>query len=89
MKIAYSRPDGGVFIFEPAPKEALERALGPLTDEAYEAHWMERGIPKEAVDIVRLPDDWVAPDRAQRSAWRLVNGEVVIDKAAIGIASQI
>jgi hypothetical protein len=80
MKIAYSRLDiEGVFFVYPAPKADIERTLGKMTDEAYEAIVMERSIPVDAVEVVRLPDDWVAPDRASRAAWRLRGGKVVIE----------
>lgn len=78
MKVAYSRPDGGVSIVIAAPRETLERALGAMTQEAYEAHVLERSIPKDAVEIARLPEDWVAPDRSKRDAWRLVEGQIVV-----------
>lgn len=81
MKLAFSRPDDGVSIVIAAPKKTLERALGKMTQEVYEAHVLERSIPKDAVEVVRLTDDWVAPDRAHRAAWRLRGGKVVIEQS--------
>lgn len=79
MKLAYSRPDGGVSIVMAAPKEALERALGKMTQEQYEAHVLKRSIPVDAIEVVKLPDDWIAPDRSTRNAWRLRDGKIVVE----------
>lgn len=84
MRIAYTDNTGNLCIVIAAPKEALERVLGPLTDEGYRAHVYERSIPKDATDIHDLPDDWQPPsDRKWRNAWRSENGRVGIcmDKA--------
>jgi hypothetical protein len=80
IKYAYTRPDGGVSIVHAAPKEHIERVLGPLTDEAYEAHVVERSIPADATNVTKLPDDWTPPDdRTFRDAWKHDKGKVVVD----------
>jgi hypothetical protein len=79
LKYAYTLPDGGVAIVHAVPKEHLERLFGPLTDEQYEAHVVERSIPKDATEVTKLPDDWTPPDdRTFRDAWKL-------DKKSIGV----
>lgn len=78
MKIAYSLSDGCVYIVIPAPKTDIERMLGALTDKAYEDHILQISVPPGAVEIVNLPDNWVELDPAQRAAWRIKDGKVVI-----------
>lgn len=80
MKIAYTRPDGGVSILGAMPKQSIEGILGLLTDEEYRAHIMT-AIPPDATDVTVLPDGWVEPDKAYRDAWRLKDGKVIIDEA--------
>lgn len=68
-KIAYTRADGGVSIVIPAPKEALEKVLGPLTDEQYESHVRERSIPADATNVMDVEDESFLIDREFRDAW--------------------
>lgn len=78
MKYAYSLPDGSVSIVIAAPKTDLERVLGPLTDEAYEKHVLERSIPAGALNLIKLPDDWQPPsDRTYRDAWHMSDGKTI------------
>lgn len=80
MKYAYTNAEGLLCIVTAAPKAALERVLGPLTDEAYRAHVLERSIPDGASNVTALPEDWSAPiDRGFRDAWRLKGRQVEID----------
>lgn len=80
MKISYTRPDGGLSIVIAAPKAVLERVLGPLTDEMYRDHVHDRAVPKDARDILELPDDWTPRlDRAFRDAWVAKDGEIGVD----------
>jgi hypothetical protein len=82
VKIVYTRPDGGLSIVTAAPKEDIERALGPLTDEAYRAHVLERSIPEDARDVRVMPDDWQPQaDRSFRDAWHLDGRNVGVDMA--------
>lgn len=84
MKIAYTRPDGGVSILDAMPKESVEGILGPLTDDEYRAH-IKTAIPPDAADVTELPDDWVKPDKARRNAWRLRDGQVVIAPRSVAL----
>jgi hypothetical protein len=78
LKFAYQRPDGGVTIVGAAPKEHLERVLGPMTEEQYRAHVLERSIPKDAQNLTELPSGW-EKDRTFRDAWALQGGRVDVD----------
>jgi biotin carboxylase len=70
MKIMYTRPeDNGVSIVVAAPKEAIERVLGPLTQEQYEAHVMERSIPSNAINVKFITDENIPANREFRNAW--------------------
>lgn len=81
MKFAFTRPNGGVAIAVADVKSRLEKVFGEMTQDQYESHVIERLIPKDAVDLVRLPDDWEPPSgRELRNAWRLVDGKIVLDR---------
>lgn len=80
IKFAYTRHDDeGVSIVAAAPKAHLEKILGELTDEEYEEHVRQCSIPVDAIHVVKLPDDWEAPERASRDRWHLINGQIVVD----------
>jgi hypothetical protein len=82
LKYAFTRTDGGVSIVTAAAKKDLERVLGPLTDEQYKAHVLERSIPADATDVTELPVDWSPPeDRTFRDAWKNDKGNVTVDLA--------
>lgn len=69
-KIVFTRPeDGGVSIIVPAPKKDLERVLGPLTEEQYKAHVIERSIPRNAIKVREIDDQDLPNDRYFRNAW--------------------
>lgn len=77
-KIVYSRPDGGVSIVLPAPKEQLERKLGKLTEEEYVAHVIERSIPENtAYRFVEESD--IPASREFRDAWVDKSSESRVD----------
>lgn len=80
MKFAYTLPNGQVAIVVAAPMAHLNRGLErELTDAEYLAHVLGRTFPDgHPADLIRLADDWIAPDRAQRSGWRIEGGTVVI-----------
>lgn len=83
MKFVYTRPVGhrdgeGVSIVVPAPKESLEKLFGPMTDDAYRAHVIERSIPK-GVDFREITDDDLPSTREFRNAWCDVTPESRID----------
>lgn len=71
LKYAYTQQNGVVAIVHAVPKAELERLFGPMTEEQYEAHVLERSIPNDAKDVTKLPDDWTPPDRASRETWKL------------------
>jgi hypothetical protein len=72
--------NGKAVICQTAPKEDLERVLGPLTDDAYEAHVMERSVPDDAKDIIFLIDDMAIPlSREFRDAWAIRDGRIETD----------
>jgi hypothetical protein len=70
LRLAYARPDGGVSIVVAAPKEYIEKVLGPLSDAQYRAHVIGRSVPAKA-SFHELPENWAPPDsdRTFRSAW--------------------
>ena len=68
-KIAYTRADGGVSIVYPVAKEQIEKVLGPLTEEQYEAHVRERSIPSDALNVHDFNDESFLADREFRDAW--------------------
>lgn len=78
-KIVYTRPDGCVSIIIPAPKELLERVLGPLTQAEYEQHVKDRSIPADAINIREIDDSNIPPSREFRDAWVDVTPESTID----------
>lgn len=80
MKLIYTRPDGGVSIVCAVAKPVLEKALGPLTDEAYRAHVLERSLPKDASAAQIMPDGWEPPaDRSFRDAWGASGKTIAVD----------
>jgi len=68
-RIAYTRADGGITIVVASPKSSIERVLGPLTYEEYEAHVWKRSIPEDAINPRYVDHDEVPTDRAFRNAW--------------------
>lgn len=90
MRFAYKNSEGRVCLVMAAPKEALAPLLGKrnaegdliFTDADYRQHVLSRSIPKDATDLIELPDDWKAPsDRSLRHAWTIKGGRVVVDEA--------
>lgn len=80
MKIIYTRPeDGGVSIVIAAPKANIEKILGPLTQEQYEQHVMERSIPADAINVRFISDEDIPANREFRNAWVDVTPETQID----------
>lgn len=78
MRFAYNGPDGHAVIVSAAPKEQLERSLGPMTDKQYRAHVIARNKPHSDA-WVELPSDWEAPERTYRNAWILKDGKIEHD----------
>jgi hypothetical protein len=82
LRFAYSL-DGGVSIITAAPKADIEVVLGPLTNEQYRIHVLERSVPTGATDLTELPRNWTPPDRSTRHAWVLRNGKVEVDRTKL------
>lgn len=78
-KIIYTRPDGGLSVVVPAPKEAIEKMLGPLTEEEYVAHVLERSIPADATKVRYVNEEDIPSDREFRNAWCDVSTEPCVD----------
>ena len=79
-KLMYtSAQDGGLSIVIPAPRESLERVLGPLTEEEYEAHVWERSIPEDAINPRYILEGGLPPTREFRDAWVDVTPEAKVD----------
>lgn len=82
-KIVYTRPDGGITVVIPAPKEHLEKLYGKLSDSQYEdivnkandAKMKRRG----AKNIRVIDDSDIPADREFRDAWVDVSDETKID----------
>lgn len=70
MKIMYTRPeDNGVSIVIAASKSDIEKVLGPITQEQYEAHVLERSIPIGAINVKHITQDDIPASREFRNAW--------------------
>lgn len=77
MRFIYTQADGTVAIVTAASKEDVEVILGPMSAARYKAHVIERSIPKDAVDVRPLPDDFEM-DRYFRNAWVQDKGKVIV-----------
>lgn len=80
MRFIYTQPDGTAAICTAAPREVLERVLGPLTEESYKAHVMAKSLPPGVKEAIILADDWQPPkNREFRNAWVIADGRIVVD----------
>lgn len=77
-KFAYINKNGQLCLVIPALKEDLEKVLGPLSDEQYEAHIIERSIPK-GTSFSQIMDADIPTSREFRDAWQLENGTITYD----------
>lgn len=78
-KIIYTDHEGNLCIVIPMEKRHLERVLGPLTEEEYEAHVRERSIPENAIGVRDVEDTDIPSNREFRNAWCDVTEETRID----------
>ena len=69
IRYVFTRPDGGVSIIHGMPKSDIEKILGELTDEEYEAHVYERSIPANAINVIKIALEDVPASREFRDAW--------------------
>lgn len=69
LKFVYTNQDGSVSIVVAADKPTLERVLGPLTDEEYRTHVLERSIPEGVTNVREISDSDLPADRSYRNAW--------------------
>lgn len=83
-KLIFTSSDGSIGRISPAPKEDLEKVFGPLTQEEYEAHVMERTLNETLTRFPGhtnlrsiSPDD--EPDGEFRNAWVDVTEQSRID----------
>lgn len=77
-KIIYTL--GGILnIVIPSKKSDIEKVIGPLSQEEYEAHVMERSIPDGAVNVRSINDNDIPNSRVFRDAWCDVTPETSID----------
>lgn len=79
LRFCFTRPDGGVSVVSAAPKDSLERVLGPLTDEEYRSHVLERSIPVDATKVREISDVDIPADRKYRNAWADITPASKID----------
>lgn len=80
MKIMYTRPeDGGVSIVIAAPKADIEKVLGPLSQEEYEAHIWEKSIPDGVLNPRLVAEGGIPESREFRNAWVDVTPEAKVD----------
>ncbi len=69
MKLIYTRAeDNGLSIVTAAPKEHLEKVLGPLTDLQYLLE-VYKSIPQNAIKVREVSDADIPTDREFRDAW--------------------
>lgn len=69
MKLIYTRAeDNGLSIVTAAPKENLEKVLGPLTDLQYLVE-VYNSIPSTAIKVREISGDDIPTDREFRDAW--------------------
>jgi len=80
MRFIYEQPGGGIAICMAASKENLEQVLGPMSDESYRAHVLDKSVPPGVKNVFILADDWRPPQsRHFRNAWKLDGGQILVD----------
>lgn len=78
-KIIYTNSLGELCVVIPVPKEAIERVIGKLTDQEYEAHVIERSIPVDAVGVRYVKESDIPESREFRNAWCDTTTDSTID----------
>lgn len=77
-KIIYTNTEGDLAIVTPAPKEDIEKILGPLSDAEYEFHVAAKSIPA-GIEYKSIDDEALPASREFRNAWCDVTSENTID----------
>lgn len=74
MRILYTRQDGGLSVVNAAPNDGRFKTV-----DEWKAHVWSRGVPKDAINAVEIPNDYVLPSREFRDAWKQSGDQVVHD----------
>lgn len=85
MKIAYTRPDGGVSVVVSGPM------LDGETDADFRVRVYAQSIPADATNVSELTEVQELPDREFRDAWVMTDGvpEINLPKARVIMAKRI
>lgn len=85
MKIAYTRPDGGVSVVVSGPM------LDGETDADFRVRVYAQSIPADATNVSELTEVQELPDRGFRDAWVMTDGvpEINLPKARVIMAKRI
>jgi hypothetical protein len=78
-KLIYTDNEGGLCVVIPSSKESVEKVLGPLSDEQYEAHVRERSIPADATGVRSVDDADLPATREFRNAWADITDASKVD----------
>ena len=77
-RIIYTNTNGDLSVVIPAPKEVIEKILGPLSHAQYEAHVITQSIPA-GIKYRPVDDKDIPESREFRNAWCDVTAESTID----------
>ena len=69
LRFLYTTQSGEVHIVLASPKDRIEAVLGPMSQEEYEAHVLERSIPADAINVKAITEDDIPHSREFRAAW--------------------
>ncbi len=79
-RFIYTRlDDGGLSVVTPLPKEYIEELLGPMSEEAYEAHVLEQSIPDGVTSWRFIEDTDIPASREFRNAWADITLDPTVD----------
>ena len=79
MRFVYSDKKGGVHIIIPVSKQDIERSMGPLSEEEYITHVLDRAVPKDAINLRPIKLEDLPEDREFRDAWVDTTDKACID----------
>lgn len=77
--ILYTQLDGVAAIHYPSPKQNVERVMGVMTQEEYEAHIWKRAVPQDAINPKYIDISLIPENKEFRGAWCNVTEESRID----------